>query len=119
MHNGKAGFGCSGDSGGSITSSYKNDFIYLATTPNGMNAYSCGAAGDYDGKGGINYASPVYKHLDIVKEAEDYVAAALAREAEAKAALAVKKSTIRCIKGKVSKKVTGTNPKCPPGYKKK
>jgi hypothetical protein len=119
MNNGKAGFGCSGDSGGSITSSYKNEFIYLATTPNGMNAYSCGASGDYDGKGGINYASPVYKHLDIVKEAEDYVAAALAREAEAKAALAVKKSTITCFKGKVSKKVTGANPKCPPGYKKK
>jgi hypothetical protein len=30
----------------------------------------------------------------------------------------VKKLTITCIKGKVSKKVTGTNPKCPSGYKK-
>jgi hypothetical protein len=29
------------------------------------------------------------------------------------------KSTITCIKGKLSKKVTGTNPKCPSGYKKK
>ena len=31
----------------------------------------------------------------------------------------VKKTTIACIKGKVSKKVTATNPKCPAGYKKK
>jgi hypothetical protein len=31
----------------------------------------------------------------------------------------VKKSTITCIKGKTSKKVTAINPKCPTGYKKK
>ena len=30
-----------------------------------------------------------------------------------------KKNTISCIKGKVTKKVTGVNPKCPNGYKKK
>ena len=30
-----------------------------------------------------------------------------------------KKTTITCIKAKVSKKVTGVNPKCPSGYKKK
>ncbi len=30
-----------------------------------------------------------------------------------------KKSTITCIKGKVTKKVTRVNPKCPSGYKKK
>ena len=30
-----------------------------------------------------------------------------------------KKSTITCIKGKLIKKVTAVNPKCPSGYKKK
>ena len=30
-----------------------------------------------------------------------------------------KKSTITCVKGKTSKKVTAVNPKCPSGYKKK
>jgi hypothetical protein len=119
MNNGKTGFGCSGDSGGSITSTYKNEFIYLATTPNGNSVYACGASSGHDGKGGISYASPVYKHLDILKEAEDYVAAALAKEAEAKAALAKKQSTITCVKGKTSKKVTAVSPKCPTGYKKK
>ena len=30
-----------------------------------------------------------------------------------------KRKSINCIKGKITKKVTGTNPKCPTGYKKK
>ena len=34
-------------------------------------------------------------------------------------AVASKKITITCIKGKLVKKVTATNPKCPVGYKKK
>ena len=39
-------------------------------------------------------------------------------EAEAKAKAAAKMTTITCIKGKLTKKVTGINPKCPAGYKK-
>jgi hypothetical protein len=31
----------------------------------------------------------------------------------------IKKSIIVCVKGKVTKKVTGIDPKCPSGYKKK
>jgi hypothetical protein len=31
----------------------------------------------------------------------------------------VKKTTITCVKGKLTKKVTAVNPKCPTGYKKK
>ena len=42
--------------------------------------------------------------------------AAAAKAAAAKAA-ASKKSTITCIKGKLTKKVTAVNPKCPSGYK--
>jgi hypothetical protein len=30
-----------------------------------------------------------------------------------------KLKTINCVKGKMSKKVSGSNPKCPTGYKKK
>jgi len=116
---GAKGTACSGDSGGSVTTTYKGEAMYLAVTPNGMNAYSCGASDYFDGKGGMMYSSPIYDHLDILKEAEDFVAAALAKEAEAKAALAKKKSTITCVKGKTSKKVTAVSPKCPTGYKKK
>jgi len=38
------------------------------------------------------------------------------QEAEAKAA-AAKKTTITCVKGKLTKKVTAVKPKCPTGYK--
>jgi hypothetical protein len=42
------------------------------------------------------------------------------QEAEAKAkAAALKKTTITCTKGKLTKKVTAVKPKCPAGYKKK
>lgn len=40
-------------------------------------------------------------------------------EAKAKAEAAKKKTTITCVKGKLTKKVTAINPKCPAGYKKK
>ena len=42
-------------------------------------------------------------------------------EAEAKAKLEAskKKTTITCVKGKVTKKVSAVNPKCPKGYKRK
>jgi hypothetical protein len=33
--------------------------------------------------------------------------------------VAMKKTSITCVKGKTTKKVTATNPKCPTGYKKK
>ena len=36
-----------------------------------------------------------------------------------KSTISPKKITITCLKGKVIKKVTGINPKCPSGYKKK
>ena len=39
--------------------------------------------------------------------------------AKAKADAAKKKTTITCVKGKQSKKVTAVSPKCPKGYKKK
>ena len=41
------------------------------------------------------------------------------QEAETKAAVAIKKTTITCIKGNLTKKVTAVKPKCPAGYKQK
>jgi hypothetical protein len=40
-------------------------------------------------------------------------------QVEKPAASLSKKSTITCIKGKTTKKVTAVKPKCPAGYKKK
>jgi hypothetical protein len=52
----------------------------------------------------------------------DAKAAAAKIIADAKAAALVaakKKTTITCVKGKLTKKITAVNPKCPRGYKKK
>lgn len=56
--------------------------------------------------------------LRAKQEAEAKVAAELKanQQAEARAA-ALKKTTITCAKGKVTKKVTAIKPKCPSGYK--
>jgi len=56
--------------------------------------------------------------LKVKLEAEAKAAAELKakQEAEAKAA-ALKKATITCVKGKLTKKVTAVKPKCPSGYK--
>jgi hypothetical protein len=56
--------------------------------------------------------------LKAKQEAEAKAAAELKakQEAEAKAA-ALKKTTITCVKGKLTKKVTAIKPKCPSGYK--
>jgi hypothetical protein len=58
--------------------------------------------------------------LKAKQEAEAKAAADLKSKQDADAqAAAPKKSTITCIKGKLTKKVTAVKPKCPTGYKKK
>jgi hypothetical protein len=56
------------------------------------------------------------EELKAKQEAEAAAALKAKQEADAKAS-AVKKTTITCLKGKISKKVTGIKPKCPTGYK--
>jgi len=61
--------------------------------------------------------------LKAKQEAEAKAAAELKAKAEAearaKAEAAKKKTTITCVKGKLTKKVTAIKPKCPNGYKRK
>jgi M6 family metalloprotease-like protein len=76
-------------------------------------------------------ADKIAADLKVKQEAEaklaaDKIAADLKakQEAEAKAAadkaaLVIKKTTITCVKGKLTKKVTAVKPVCPKGYKKK
>lgn len=124
--NGKAGFGCSGDSGGSVTAIYESKLIYLGPTPNGDSVYACGASRYLHPSGGVSWLTPIYRHLDILKEAEDYLANEANRsktetKPESVATKATKrgKITIICVKGKLTKKVTATRPKCPTGFNKR
>ena len=72
--------------------------------------------------GGMSVLTPTNKFLQLIKEAESLVVDEKQKELrkfeEAKAA-GPKKTTITCYKGKLTKKVTGTKPVCPKGYKKK
>jgi hypothetical protein len=126
---------CGGDSGGSLTTTFNGNIMYLANIGTADRIYACGQSPSFDGKGGINYSQPIYRYLDLIKEAEIFVATQIAleeaeakavaelkakEEAEAKAAEAAKKkTTITCVKGKLTKKVTAVKPVCPKGYKKK
>ena len=66
--------------------------------------------------------SAITKYVTVVEELDAAAAkAAAAKAAAAKAAAAkaaaLKKTTITCIKGKLTKKVTAVKPVCPTGYK--
>jgi hypothetical protein len=83
-----------------------------------MNFYACGATNapaNEKHPREMGFISPVFKHLDLIKQAEDF----LAKQEAASKPTAVKKTTITCLKGKLVKKVTAINPSCPKGYKKK
>ena len=102
-------FGCSGDSGGPVTIVYKGTPYYLGSALNGSNSRACGAGRVDDPTKAYAYFSPVYKHLDLIKAAEDFIEANPATTS---------KTTITCSKGKSVKKISGANPKCPKGFKK-
>ena len=110
--------GCPGDSGGPITTAYKGDLLYLGQGLAGANVYACGAGGAKSKENDPNsfgWFSPIYKHLDLLKEAEAFVA----QQVTAKKSVTDKPApSITCVKGKVTKKFSGPNTKCPKGYKK-
>lgn len=115
--------GCPGDSGGPLTTIYKGERLYLGMGLDAGNVYACGASGSLGNTPTtFGHFSPVYKHLDLIKEAEAFVAQQTAQIASTKETVAIpnlKKTTITCTKGKLSKKVTAVKPKCPGGYGKK
>jgi hypothetical protein len=102
---------CSGDSGGPVTALYKGEAIYLGTTPLGFTpGYYCGAGRSRVSEKPIGFFSPVYKHRDLIEAAENFINANSAPATN---------TSITCYKGKLTKKISSKNPKCPKGYKKK
>ena len=55
----------------------------------------------------------------VAPSAPSQVSAADAAPVKASAKPVTKQITISCVKGKTVKKISGINPKCPAGYKKK
>jgi len=65
----------------------------------------------------FTFSSPIVR-IKLTQEAEVVVTPTPTPSPSSKP-IVIKKSTITCIKGKTSKKVTAVKPKCPAGYKKK
>jgi hypothetical protein len=66
---------------------------------------------------GFTYSAPTVR-VKLTQEAVK-IEATPSPSASTAPILSVKKSTITCVKGSTSKKVTAVSPKCPTGYKKK
>ena len=112
--------GCPGDSGGGLITTYKGEVFYVGQgISTGMNFYACGATNapaNEKHPREMGFISPVFKHLELIKQAEDFVA----QQFTVKQSATNKPNTsITCVKGKQTKKVFGSNAKCPKGYKKK
>jgi hypothetical protein len=135
----KFGSICDGDSGAGFFVERGNTRYYLGPVGGSQtgipNCFSESWA-TFEVGGGMSGITATYNFLPLIKEAESLVAddkqieskkveedgipveLKVRREAEAKAA-ATKKTTITCVKGKLTKKVTSAKPKCPAGYKRK
>ena len=130
---------CDGDSGSVFFVEENNVRYVLGTTGLGLVNNNCQVPGRLSAFPSMSWIDPKSKLPSLIKEAEEiivedkrqeFLKAEEARiaaelkakqeaEAKAKAEAAKKKTTITCVKGKLTKKVTAINPKCPAGYKKK
>ena len=92
-----------------------------ASEVNAAKAAADKAAGDQKAKQEADAKAAAEKVVtDAKAEAARILAEANAQaKAKAAAAAAAKKTTITCVKGKLTKKVTAVKPVCPKGYKKK
>jgi secreted trypsin-like serine protease len=110
---------CSGDSGSPLYVKQDETYIYLGPISNGLGGIpNCSGSPWSDTKfysGGV----AAYDYLDLITTAENYVRDNPYVEPKAKSAGFESKTTITCIKGKTTKKVSGFNPKCPAGFKKR
>ena len=67
---------------------------------------------------GFTYSAPTVR-VKLTQEAEKPVVAPTPIATPAAKPAVAKKTTITCVKGKTSKKVTAVKPVCPIGFKKK
>lgn len=104
---------CSGDSGSAFYIKINDDFIYLGPLSWGIGGMpACSGKGWQSNRMYIGSVA-AYEYLDLIKQAENYVGSKQIENVP----VSYDKITIKCYKGKIIKKVYGSNPKCPKGYK--
>lgn len=108
---------CSGDSGSPFYVKENGTYFYLGPLSNGLGGIpNCSGKPWADSKMYMGSVA-AYDYLDLIAEAEKYVADNPYVEPKSKTAGFNNKITITCVKGKTTKKVSGITPKCPVGYK--
>jgi len=111
---------CDGDSGAGYTKLLSDKYIYLgAAGAGGKNQHNCETYQPALNSEAINGADPVYLFTDLIAQAEKYVVDNPYVEPKTASTGFNNKTTVICVKGKTTKKVTGLTPKCPKGFKKK
>ena len=111
---------CDSDSGSGYTKIFSDKYIYLgAAGAGGWDQHNCTSYEPNLSKETTNGANPVYLYKDLVAEAEKFVADNPYVEPKTASTGFNNKTTVICVKGKSTKKVTGLTPKCPKGFKKK
>ena len=117
---------CSGDSGGPAVATFNGD-TYLVS----VHSASSGACANSSSEVDSNWGTIPGEFADLYAQAIALAPSVLVKPTPTPTPIASenpqviqppvasKPKTITCIKGKITKKVSGTNPKCPPGYKKK
>jgi len=110
---------CDGDSGAGWFVEEDGFRNYIGAASSGIGGPNCGKDGFWDPNGSLARVSAAYKFMDLIAEAEKYVADNPYIEPKTKNTGFNNKITITCIKGKSTKKVSGINPKCPAGFKKR
>jgi predicted nucleic acid-binding Zn-ribbon protein len=95
--------------------------VVLVTTFDAVRSAKAEAEAEAKAKAEAEAKAKAEAEVKAKAEAEAKAAAELKAkqeaEAKAKAEAAKKKSTITCVKGKLTKKVTAVKPKCPKGFK--
>jgi secreted trypsin-like serine protease len=109
---------CGGDSGSPFYVKEGEDFIYLGPLSNGIGGIPNCSGSPWKGDKMYIGAVEGNDYLGLIAEAEKYVADNPYVAAKAINSSSNMKKTINCSNGKISKKVSGTNPKCPKGYNK-
>jgi len=110
---------CSNDSGSPFYVKENDTIFYLGPLSNGIGGIpNCSGKPWADSKMYMGSVA-AYDYLDLIAEAEKYVADNPYIEPKSKSAGFNNKITITCVMGKSAKKVSGINPKCPAGFKKR
>lgn len=106
---------CDGDSGSSFFYNHKGVYTHLGVMMGPQGSPNCGL--EPWSENPVAAFRPVYLDVELIRQAEKYVADNSYVEPKTNNGGLNNKTIITCTKGKTTKKIFRINPKCPKGYK--